>query len=255
MLKKTDIIYGLNPVLDAIEAGKEIEKIFILKTIRADKLQDIKRAALDFQIPFQFVPKEKLNKLTNQNHQGIIAITSPIEYAVIENILPGIYEAGETPLLLVLDKVTDVRNLGSIARSAECAGVHAIIIPSRGSALINADAIKTSAGALTKIPVCRVNSLLDTLNFLKNSGVRLLATSENADKNYFQPDFTLPTALIMGSEEKGIADEFSEICDEHVKIQMPGTTQSLNVSVAAGIFLFEAVRQRILNSGSNQKDH
>ena len=248
MLKKTAIIYGLNPVLDAIVSGREIEKIFILKTIHQDKLHEIRNAALDRNIPFQFVPKEKLNKLTNQNHQGIIAVTSPIEYTNIENILPGLYESGEIPLLLVLDKVTDVRNLGSIARSAECAGVHAIIIPAKGSALINADAVKTSAGALTKIPVCRVNSMLDTLEFLKNSGIRIFATSEKAVQPYFKSQFTLPCAIVMGSEDKGIADEFLEVCDEQIQIPMPGTTQSLNVSVAAGIILFEVVRQRIITA-------
>ncbi|MCB0807040.1 MAG: 23S rRNA (guanosine(2251)-2'-O)-methyltransferase RlmB [Bacteroidales bacterium] len=244
MFKKNDIVYGMNPVLEAIEAGREIEKIFILKTIRQDKLQEIKRVALDRNIPFQFVPKEKLNKLTNQNHQGIIAISSPVEYVDIGTLLPTLFESGKNPFLLILDKVTDVRNLGSIARTAECAGVDAIIIPAKGSALITSDAVKTSAGALSKIPVCRVNSLLDALRFLKDSGVKLFATSEKAKTPYFDAKFDNPTALVMGSEEKGVAEEFLNICQEHLTIPMTGTTQSLNVSVAAGIILFEVVKQR-----------
>ena len=247
MLKKSDIIYGFNPVIEAIGAGKDIEKIFVLRSLRPEKLQDIKNAALERNIPFQYVPKEKLNKLTNQNHQGIVALTSPVEYIDIESLLPGLFESGKTPLLLILDKITDVRNLGSIARTAECAGVNAMIVPSKGSALINADAVKTSVGALTRINLCRTNSLLDTLQFLKESGIKLFAASEKAAKSYFDVDYNLPSAIVMGSEEKGIADEFLEFSDEQIRIPMTGTIQSLNVSVAAGIILFEAVKQRTIN--------
>jgi len=197
------------------------------------------------EVPFQYVPREKLNKLTHQNHQGIIAIVSPISYASIDTILPGIFESGRSPFLLILDKVTDVRNLGSIARTAECAGVDAIIIPSKGSAMINADALKTSAGALNKIPVCRNPDLKEVIVFLKESGIQILGATETAESNHFTPDYSLPIALIMGSEEKGISAEYLKLCDQTVKIHMPGDIGSLNVGVAAGIILFEVVKQRM----------
>jgi 23S rRNA (guanosine2251-2'-O)-methyltransferase len=244
-LKKTDIIYGFNPVLEAILSGKEIEKLYIQKGMHPAKEKELKKAALQLEVPFQFVPKEKLNKFTRQNHQGVIAIVSPINYASIEKLLPGIFESGKTPFLLILDKITDVRNLGSIARSAECAGVDAIVLPAKGSAMINADAIKTSAGALNKIPVCRQTNLKDSIIFLKNSGIRIFGATEKAKTQYYQPDFSLPTALLMGSEEKGIAEEYLKLCDETIGITMPGEIASLNVSVAAGILMFEVVKQRM----------
>jgi len=244
-LKKTDIIYGFNPVLEAIQSGKEIEKLLIQKGIHPGKEKELKKAALQLEVPFQFVPKEKLNKFTRQNHQGVIAIVSPISYASIETLLPGIFESGRTPFLLILDKITDVRNLGSIARSAECAGVDAIILPARGSAMINADAVKTSAGALNKIPVCRQSNLKETIRFLKDSGIGIFGATEKAESPYYQHDFTIPLALLMGSEEKGIAEEYLKLCDDIVNIPMPGEIASLNVSVAAGIFMFEVVKQRM----------
>jgi 23S rRNA (guanosine2251-2'-O)-methyltransferase len=231
--------------MEAINAGREIEKIFLLNNLHPAKLADLKKAATILKIPFQFVPKEKLNKLIRQNHQGVVAFVSPITYARVEDLVPGLYEAGKTPFLLILDKITDVRNLGSIARTAECAGVDAIILPSRGSALINADAIKTSAGALNKLDVCRAPNLKDTIQFLKNSGIAVVAATEKADKNVYQTDFKKPVAVIMGSEEKGVSEAYLELCDDVVKIPMLGETQSLNVSVATGIVLFEAVKQRI----------
>lgn len=244
-MKKTEIIYGINPVLEAMNEGKEIEKLFLLKTMQPHKANEIKRIATAFKVPFQYVPKEKLNRLTRQNHQGVVAVISSVSYTDIETLLPTVYESGKIPFLLILDKITDVRNLGSIARSAECAGVNAIIIPTRGSAMINADAIKTSAGALNKIPVCRQTNLKDTIIFLKNSGLEIIGATEKAELNHFDHDYNKPIALIMGSEEKGIAEEHLEICDKFVKIPMTGTFQSLNVSVAAGIILFEIVKQRM----------
>lgn len=209
------------------------------------KLHEIKKEASMHEIPFQFVPREKLNKLTHQNHQGIIAFVSPISYVEIQQLLPMLYEAGKTPLLLIIDKVTDVRNMGAMARSAECAGVDAIIFPAHGSAMINADAIKTSAGALSRIAVCRVFNLKETISFLKESGLAIIGAKENTSTYYHDVDYTVPAAIIMGSEEKGIANEFLKLCDATISIPMRGEIQSLNVSVAAGILLFEAVRQRI----------
>ena len=244
-MKKTEIIYGINPVLEAITEGKEIEKLFLLKTMQPHKANELKRIASAFKIPFQYVPKEKLNRLTRQNHQGVVAVISSVSYTDIETLLPTVYESGKIPILLILDKITDVRNLGSIARSAECASVNAIIIPTRGSAMINADAIKTSAGALNKIPVCRQSYLKETIIFLKNSGLEIIGATEKADTIHYELDYNKPLALIMGSEEKGISEEYLQLCDNKVKIPMTGTFQSLNVSVATGILLFEIVKQRL----------
>lgn len=243
-MKKEEILYGFQPVLEAIKSGKEIEKLFLQTTIHPSKLKDIKSEATIHEIPFQFVPREKLNKLTRQNHQGIIAIVSPISYVDYTQLLPMLYEQGKTPLFLILDKVTDVRNLGSIARSAECSGVDAMILPAKGSAMINSDAIKTSAGALNRLAVCRVSNLKETLIFLKESGIELIGAKENSTTTYFQASYKNPLAIIMGSEEKGVSEEYLKLCDQVVSIPMVGEIQSLNVSVAAGILLFEALKQR-----------
>jgi 23S rRNA (guanosine2251-2'-O)-methyltransferase len=196
-------------------------------------------------VPFQAVPTEKLNRVTRKNHQGVISYISPISYHSIEDVLPSLYEAGKTPLLLILDRVTDVRNFGAIARTAECAGVDAIIIPSRGGALISADAVKTSTGALHKIPVCREDNLKTTIEFLTNSGVQIVGCTEKTDDLLYSVDLTLPTAIIMGSEENGISPEYLKRCDARAKIPMAGTIGSLNVSVSAGILLYEVIRQRL----------
>lgn len=243
-MKKEEIIYGFQPVLEAIKSGKEIEKLYLQKTIHPVKLQEIRSLATTAEVPFQFVPREKLNKLTHQNHQGIVAVVSPVSYVSISQVLPMLYEQGRTPLLLVLDKITDVRNIGSIARSAECSGVDAMILPTKGSAMISGDAIKTSAGALTRLSLCRVSSIKETITFLKESGIAIIGAKEDTGKYYHQADYTIPTAILMGSEEKGISDEFLQQCDETVSIPILGEIQSLNVAVAAGILLFEAVRQR-----------
>ena len=243
-MKKDEIIYGFQPVLEAIKSGKEIEKLLLMKTLHPSKLSELKKEATAFRVPFQFVPKEKLNKLTRQNHQGIVAIVSPIAYTEITQLVPMLFEQGKIPFFLALDKVTDVRNFGSIARSAECAGVDALIIPSKGSAMINSDAVKTSAGALTRLPVCRVSSLKNTVRYLKDSGINITGTREQSPRLYHQLDYRIPVAFIMGSEESGISEEVLALCDNLVSIPLVGEIQSLNVAVAAGIVLFEAVRQR-----------
>lgn len=243
-MKKDDIIYGFQPVLEAIKSGKEIDKLFFLKTLHPLKLQEVKKLAIEYQIPFQFVPREKLDRITRQTHQGVIALTSPVSYVETSQILPILFESGKVPFLLILDKITDVRNIGSIARSAECAGVDALILPAKGSAMINADAIKTSAGALTRMLLSRTSSIRETIKFLKDSGLRVVGSRENSGTLYHETDYTVPLALIMGSEEKGIAEEHVSMCDEMVSIPLLGEIQSLNVAVAAGVVLFEAVRQR-----------
>jgi len=244
MLKKSEIIYGYNPVVEALNSGKEIEKVFVFKSMQPHKAAELNTLTKQFEIPLQYVPKEKLNKFTRENHQGVVAIVSPVAYVNIETLLPTLFETGKAPFLLILDKVTDVRNLGSIARTAECAGVDAIIVPSRGSAMINADAVKTSAGALSNVNLCRSHNLKDTIEYLKNSGVRLIAATEKSDKPFYELNYTDPCAIVMGSEESGISEAYLKMCDEMVQIPMSGKTQSLNVSVATGIVLFEGVKQR-----------
>ena len=193
---------------------------------------------------YQAVPVEKLNRLTKNNHQGVVCFISEVTYYKIEDIVPQIFEDGKSPLLLILDRITDVRNFGAIARSAECAGADAIIIPSKGAAQINSDAIKTSAGALHGIKVCRENNLKDVIEYLKESGISVIACTEKTDDSIYTADFSLPVAIIMGSEEDGISGEYLKRCDKKVKIPMAGKISSLNVSVATGIILFEVLRQR-----------
>jgi 23S rRNA (guanosine2251-2'-O)-methyltransferase len=192
----------------------------------------------------QQVPVEKLNRLTLKNHQGVVAFISPIIYQKIENIIPEIFEKGETPLILVLDCITDVRNMGAIARTAECAGVQAIVVPSKGSAQINPDAVKTSAGALYKIPVCRHDNLVQTVRFLQESGLQIVCCTEKTNDFIYKPDYSAPTAIVMGSEEDGVRNEIIRIADHLAKIPMYGEIESLNVSVATGVILYEAIRQR-----------
>lgn len=238
-----NIIFGVHPVLEAIDSGKEIEKVFLKKGSSNDAIRDLKRTLKGRRIPFQEVPQEKLNRLTRKNHQGVIALLSPIAYSDIEEEVHKLFTAGKTPLILVLDRVSDVGNFGAICRSAECAGVHAILIPTKGSAQINSFAVKSSAGAIFNVPICRTGHILSEVRKLKESGLRVAACSEKGDHNIYQTDFSGPLAIIMGSEEDGIGDGLVELADEHVSIPMAGSTASLNVSVATGIILFERLRQ------------
>jgi 23S rRNA (guanosine2251-2'-O)-methyltransferase len=238
------MIYGIRPVIEAIEAGKEIERIFIQRTNQSALMVELKNLLREKNIAYQDVPVEKLNRLTRKNHQDVICFISPIVYQRLADIVPAVYERGETPLILMLDRITDVRNFGAIARTAECAGAHAIVIPSKGAAQINSDAIKTSAGALHTLPVCRETRLEDAIHFLRESGLQIVAVTEKGDKFPQQIDLKGPAALIMGSEENGIAHSLFNASDAKIKIPMMGNTSSLNVSVACGIVLFEAVRQR-----------
>ncbi len=238
------MVFGIRAVIEAIKSGKDIEAIYVQRGLSNNLFLELKALLKEQELSYQQVPVEKLNRITTKNHQGVIGIISPVTYQKIENIIPEIYERGETPLLLILDGITDVRNLGASARTAECAGVHALIIPAKGSAQINPDAIKTSAGALYKIPVCRHESLLKTAKFLQESGLQLVACTEKTSDFLYKPDYTVPTAIIMGSEEDGISTELIRIAEHLAKIPMYGEISSLNVSVSAGIILYEAVRQR-----------
>ncbi|SNR43101.1 23S rRNA (guanosine(2251)-2'-O)-methyltransferase RlmB [Hymenobacter mucosus] len=245
--RSIDMIFGLRPILEALNAGRTLDKIFLLRGTKNSMTQDITALAKSASIPVSMVPIEKLDGITRKNHQGAVAYVSPIDYMPLDSILSGLYEEGKTPLLLVLDRITDVRNFGSIARNAECLGVHAIIVPSHGAAQINGDALKTSAGALNLIPVCREPNLKNTLTFLRESGVQIVACTEKTDSSLEtgSVDLTGPLAVVMGSEEDGISPEYLKLADHKLRIPMAGQISSLNVSVASGIMLYEVLRQRL----------
>jgi 23S rRNA (guanosine2251-2'-O)-methyltransferase len=240
-------IFGIRAIIEAITSGKDIETLYVQRGLTGDLYQELKKIIAEYQLSAQFVPVEKLDRMTPKNHQGAVAVISPITYHKVENIIPEIYEKGEVPLILVLDSVTDVRNMGAIARTAECAGVHAIVIPGKGSAQINADAVKTSAGALYKIPVCRHDNFVQTVKFLQESGLQIVCCTEKTNDYIYKPDYTAPTAIVMGSEDEGIRNELIRSADHLAKIPMFGEIESLNVSVSAGVILYEAIRQRTIN--------
>jgi len=239
-----DFIFGIRSVIEAVKAGKEIDKILVKKNLESELFSELMNEIRGMDIPLQRVPVEKLNRITMKNHQGVVAFISSVTYQKIENIIPGIFETGKNPFFVVLDGVTDVRNLGAIARTCDCSGVDALVIPTTNSAGINADAVKTSAGALHSLPVCREKSLRESIIFMKNSGIKVVAASEKAAISYNDVDFKGPIAIIMGSEEDGVSAENLKICDELVSIPILGNISSLNVSVAAGILMYEVVRQR-----------
>lgn len=236
------MIFGVRAVIEALQAGKDIDKILVKKDIQSDLSKELFTVLKGTSIPVQRVPVERLNRITKKNHQGVVAFISPVTYQLTEQLVPFLFEAGKNPFFILLDGVTDVRNFGAIARTCECAGVDAIIIPNRDSVSVNADAIKTSAGALHKLPVCREVNLTATLRYLKESGFRLIAATEKGDYNYTQADYSGPLCIIMGAEDKGVSYDNLALCDEWVKIPMRGTIESLNVSVAAGILIYEAIK-------------
>ena len=242
------MIYGIHAVTEAIRAGKEIDKLFLQEGLKSDLSAELRRITKENDVLYVIVPGAKLDRIAaGKNHQGCVAFISSITYFQIEELLPTIFEAGRTPLLLILDRITDVRNFGAIARSAECAGVDAIIIPSRGAAQVGADAIKTSAGALHAIPICRESNLKDTIDFLKASGLRIASCTEKGSTPHHKTELSGPLAIVMGSEEDGISSEYLKRSDVRVQIPMRGKISSLNVSVATGIILFEVLRQRELS--------
>jgi 23S rRNA (guanosine2251-2'-O)-methyltransferase len=241
---KTSLIFGIHPVHEALRTGKPVDKILLKQGFRSETITGLFPLLREQGIPFQYVPAEKLNRLTGGNHQGIIAMISELEYTELEKLVPFLFDQGKLPVLVMLDSITDVRNLGALARSAECAGVDALIVPAKGSAQINADAIKTSAGALNKIPVCRVNTLTDTGKYLRESGFQLIAATEKAGEIIYNADFSRPSAIILGAEDTGIDPKLLKMADMLVRIPLFGSIQSLNVSVAASVIFFEVVRQR-----------
>lgn len=245
--KQPRLIYGIRPVIEAIEEGLDIDRIYVQKGARSTVFQELWPYIKERGLPFKHVPVDKLNKLTRKNHQGVVAYISAVPFGDLEDILPGIYEKGETPLLLLLDRLTDVRNVGAIARSAECAGVQAIVIPENHSAPMHEDAVKSSAGALLRMPVCRVKNLQDAIHILHDSGVETVACTEKTDGAMYEVDFTKPMAIVMGSEEDGISPAVMRLCKHRAQIPMMGNIGSLNVSVATGVILWESVRQRRTN--------
>lgn len=238
------MLFGVHPLLEAIRAGKEIDRVLLQNGTSGPLISEIRKHLAELDVPIIPVPKEKLMQFTRFNHQGVVAYISPVSFMPLEEVLQQVYESGRDPLFMVLDRVTDVRNFGAICRTAECAGVDAIIVPARGSARIGADALKTSAGALMNIPVCRSMNLKDTLQMLKDSGIRIAGASEKSEKMMYDTDLAGPLCLIMGSEETGISPEYLKKCDELIRIPMFGSTGSLNVSVAAGVITYEIIRQR-----------
>ena len=239
-----NIIYGIRAVIEAIHSGQHLERIFMQKGLKGDLVKELMLEIHQSKTPLSKVPIERINKITRKNHQGVVALISPIQYGNLDYLVPEIFEKGEIPLILLLDEITDVRNFGAIARTAECLGVHGMVIPTRGGAQVNEDAIKTSAGALNHLPVCREKNLIESVGFLQGSGIQVIACTEKSKVPIDQLDFNHPVAIIFGSEENGISNELLEKCDHKVSIPMEGNIASLNVSVAAGMILYELSRQR-----------
>jgi 23S rRNA (guanosine2251-2'-O)-methyltransferase len=242
--KGDDFVFGIRAVIEAIRFGKDIDKVLIKRGLKGDLFKELLGVLNEDNIPFQYVPEEKLNRVTRKNHQGVIALMSPVSFYPLEDTITGIFEKGENPFILALDSISDVRNFGAIVRTAECAGVHAIIIPDKGSARIGSDAVKTSAGALHKMPVCRVASFKKAMEYLQQSGIVLFGATEKATENYYQSNFSDPCCIIMGSEDTGLSPEILRFCDNLIKIPILGEIQSLNVSVAASVLIYDVVRQR-----------
>ena len=239
-----NLIFGIRPVVEAIEAGREIEKLYIRKGAEGQLMTELRDLCLRHRVHVQEVPVEKLNRLVRGNHQGVVAQIAAIAYVQLDDILERVPD-DETPLVVVFDGVTDVRNFGAIARSAECAGAHGLIAPLKNSAPVNAEAIRASAGALTTTPVCRVGSIRNTIKTLQAEGFQVVAATEKSRKLLYDADLRRPTALVMGAEETGISKEVLKLCDERLAIPLIGRIESLNVSAAAAVMLFEVVRQRI----------
>jgi 23S rRNA (guanosine2251-2'-O)-methyltransferase len=249
IIRKTEnnneMVFGTRAIIESIKSGKEIDKLFVQKSVKNELIDELLDVCKEYKIPVLKVPVEKLNRITRKNHQGVIAYISAIQYASLDNVISSAYAKGESPLLLILDRITDVRNFGAIARTAECAGIHGIVIPDKGGAAINSDAMKTSAGGLNFIPVCREHNLKTTIRYLKDNGLQIVACTEKASHTIFESDLKEPCAILLGSEEDGISEEYLKMADQKVLIPMTGNIQSLNVSVSAGVVIYEAIRQRI----------
>ncbi len=242
---KQNMVYGTRPVIEAIRSGKEVEKAFVQKGVRGESFGEMMGLFKEYGIPYQVVPVEKLNKLTGKNHQGVVAYISPVAFCEVEDIVLNLFEQGKDPFLIIMDRITDVRNFGALLRTADGAGVDAVIIPSKGSAQLNSGTIKSSAGAIYKVPVCRSHNLKNVIEYLKASGIKVAAATEKTKEFYYDKDLTGPIALILGSEGEGVSNEYLKKADIKLKIPMMGEIESLNVSVAGGILMYEILRQRM----------
>ena len=250
MIDNTQYIYGIHAVLEALDAGKDIDKILMSKTLNDETAKQISERARQLRIPVQRVPVQKIDRTTRRNHQGVLALMAAVTYYRVEDLVPQLFDEGENPFIVVLDGVTDVRNFGAVARTCDCAGVSAIVIPDRESVSVNADAVKTSAGALNYLPVCREHNLVSAIKLLRDSGFKIVGTSDKNATPYTDADYTGPVAIVLGAEDKGISPEIMKLCDTRVLIPEFGHINSLNVSVAGGIMIYEVVRQRLKD---NQK--
>ena len=250
MIDKSQVVFGIRAVIEAIESGKQVDKVLMKKDLGGELARELLSVTREYNVPVQRVPVERINKVTRKNHQGVIAFMAAVDYYHVDDIVPALYDEGINPLVVVLDGVTDVRNFGAIARTCECAGVNCIVIPERNSVSVNADAVKTSAGALNYLPVCRERNLVKAVQYLRDSGFKVMGASEKTDLNYTKADFTGPVAIVLGTEDTGISTDVLKLCDTLVAIPEFGQINSLNVSVAGGIMIYEVVRQR-LNDGQN----
>lgn len=243
-MEKENQIFGIRAIIEAINAKREVDKVFIQKDANSDLMQELMKTMKKNNINFAYVPLEKLNRLTPNNHQGAIATIAPISFVQLENLVDSVIESGKTPLFLILDQLSDARNFGAIIRTAECTGVDGIIVQKQGSAPVNGDTVKTSAGAVFNVPICKVDHIKDAIFYLQGSGIKTVAATEKTDKNIYDLLLNEPLAIVMGSEDKGVNPSVLKIVDEKAKLPMFGTISSLNVSVACGAFLYETVRQR-----------
>ena len=250
MIDKSQVVFGIRAVIEAIESGKQVDKALMKTDLGGELARELLSVTREYNVPVQRVPVERINKVTRKNHQGVIAFMAAVDYYHVDDVVPALYDEGINPLVVVLDGVTDVRNFGAIARTCECAGVNCIVIPERNSVSVNADAVKTSAGALNYLPVCRERNLVKAVQYLRDSGFKVMGASEKTDLNYTKADFTGPVAIVLGAEDTGISTDVLKLCDTLVAIPEFGQINSLNVSVAGGIMIYEVVRQR-LNDGQN----
>ncbi len=245
IMEKENQIFGIRAIIEAIQAGKEIDKVFIQKESQGDLMQELMKIMKKNNINFSYVPIEKLNRLTSKNHQGAVATISPVSFHDLETLITTVIDAGKKPLFLILDQLSDARNFGAIIRTAECTGVNGIIVQKQGSAPVNGDTVKTSAGAVFNVPICKVEHIKDAIYYLQASGIQTIAATEKTENTIYDINFTQPTAIIMGSEDRGVNPSVLKIVDHKAKLPMYGTIESLNVSVACGAFLYEVVRQRL----------
>lgn len=243
-MEKEHQIFGIRAIIEAIQAGKEVDKVFLQKDAQGELMKDLMKVMKRNNVNFSYVPVEKLNRLTPSNHQGAVATIAPISFQNLETLVEEVLESGKTPLFLILDQISDARNFGAIIRTAECTGVSGIIVQKAGAAPVNGDTVKTSAGAVFNVPICRVEHIKDAIFFLQGSGIKTVAATEKTDSNIYDLSLNEPLAIIMGSEDRGINPSVLKIVDEKAKLPMFGTIGSLNVSVACGAFLYETVRQR-----------